>query len=299
VVSALAVRASRSAGGHLHAPKAPLSPAAGAGDAFLPAWLVHWRLRAALSSQPLFTELFVALSEAAASCYARGGHARSAALLRADVADALAKQGSVHSAAELYEAQCRTFLREGWHALAARTLPKLAACQLACGGAGLAHTAAALLSLPPPHRGSLAERTAACQLLLQAAAAEAGLGLGRPLLPLSPAVPGAGADAAVSLAAITAAPPAAAVSRFFGRSGPGGAPLLVPPPGSGGGGALAAAVGDVLPVQLLVDSQLPVAVDLRDVSLTLAVLQEMTGGLRLPAPAGCWLLRTNRSACSF
>ena len=92
----------------------------------------------------------------------------------------------------------------------------------------------------------------------------------------------------VRAAALTAAPPKAAVSRFFGRTGASGAPLLAPPPrrfvageGESEGstaGALAAAVGDALPVRLVVHNRLAVALPLRGVALTMAVLQEMTGG---------------------
>ena len=173
--------------------------------------------------------------------------------------------------------------REGWHALAAQTLPKLAACQLALGSAGLAHTATALLSLPAPFRGSAAERQAACQLLLQAAQLGDGLAGCRPLLPTGPTA-GSGTAAAVeplinASPIIAAAPPQASVSRFYGRTAAGGSPLLAPRPGGGGAvaGAVSAAVGDALAVQLCVDNQLPVALPLQEVVLTLAVLQEMTG----------------------
>ena len=340
-MSALGERLARAASGHVMPPKsvpAAAAEAALAAAAGLPPWLVHWRLRAALSSQQLFTDLFVELGEAAAVCYSQCGHLRTAALLRADVADALVKAGSLQRAAGLYERQCRTFLRwggkealeclgckrvlrlpcsfghavltkeslpgapmcyavcpvpptcrEGWHALAAQTLPKLAACQLALGSAGLAHTATALLSLPAPFRGSAAERQAACQLLLQAAQLGDGLAGCRPLLPTGPTA-GSGTAAAAAAAAaveplinassiIAAAPPQASVSRFYGRTAAGGSPLLAPRPGGGGAvaGAVSAAVGDALAVQLYVDNQLPVALPLQEVVLTLAVLQEMTG----------------------
>ena len=117
VASALAERSSRGGkagggmGGAAGAPAAAAQAAATAASAALPPWLVHWRLLAALSSQQLFTELFCELSEAAARCYAQCGWQRHAALLRADVADALAKAGALPRAAALYERQCRTFLR--------------------------------------------------------------------------------------------------------------------------------------------------------------------------------------------
>lgn len=175
--------------------------------------------------------------------------------------------------------------REGWHALAAATLPKLAACQLAAGGTGLAQTAAALLSLPAPFRGGASQRQAACQLLLQAAALpDGGLGNGGSSLSAGgPGSPPAGTAAAVAgravdlSAPIWAAPAKGAVSRFYGRTASDGAPLLLLPPGAPGG-AHAAAVGDALALQIEVHSDLPAALRLRDVSLTLGVLQEMTGG---------------------
>lgn len=306
-----------------------ISPAAQPPGAALPdapglpglPWLVHWRLRAALSSQQLFTDLFVELSEAAAACFAQArcfqqpsaclqpcwqrtcmqlqaqgdaqlalaltrphpsaalpscaqcGHARNAALLRADVADALAAGGQLRRAAALYERQCRVFLREAWHSLAAQTLPKLAACQLEAGGAGLAHTAAALLSLPVPPGGGAPQREAACQLLLQAAAVPGSLA-GSRLLPAA-----AAPDAALDLSpAISAAVARGSASRFFGRTTAGGAPLLLPPAGAAGG-ARAAAVGDALAIQVAVHSSLPAPLRLTGVKLALGVLQEMTGGL--------------------
>ncbi len=175
-------------------------------------------------------------------------------------------------------AAIRSVCRDGWHALAAATLPKLAACQLAAGGAGLAQTAAALLSLPAPFRGGDSQRQAACQLLLQAAALpDGGLGSSVGSAPV-PGSPAAAADKAVDLSAhIWAAPAKGAVSRFYGRTTAEGSPLMLPPPGAPGG-AHAAAVGDALALQIEVHSDLPVALRLRDVALTLGVLQEMTGG---------------------
>lgn len=179
--------------------------------------------------------------------------------------------------------------REGWHALAAATLPKLAACQLATGSAGLAHTAAALLSLPAPFRGTPVERQAACELLLQASQLPQSLGSSLPLLPSSPTSAEASLGGINVSAILVAAPLPASVSRFFGRTDPEGAPVLSPPlraaagagasaGGSGSSGALSAAVGDALAVKLVVRNQLPVALPLREVVLTLGVLQEMTGG---------------------
>ena len=140
-----------------------------------------------------------------------------------------------------------------------------------------------MLSLPGPFQGTPAERQAACQLLLQAAqrASELGGGGGRPLLPTSASAADAGMDLSAALAA---APCKGGFSRFFGRTGADGAPLLVPPPRSTAGrssrraGALSAAVGDALAVQVLVNNTLAAALPLRELTLTLAVLQEMRGG---------------------
>lgn len=79
--------------------------------------------------QELYEDLYIALSSAAAECYARCGSMRNAGLMRADVADALAARGEHRAAAELYEGQARLFLREAWSQLAAVVLPKLARCQ--------------------------------------------------------------------------------------------------------------------------------------------------------------------------
>ena len=134
VVSALGERLGRAISGHVLPPKSvPAADAALAAAAGLPPWLVHWRLRAALSSQQLFTDLYVELSEAAAVCYSQCGHLRTAALLRADVADALVKAGSLQRAAGLYERQCRTFLR--WPGCAGTGMPWckcVCCCSITC-----------------------------------------------------------------------------------------------------------------------------------------------------------------------
>jgi hypothetical protein len=69
------------------------------------------------------------LSNAAGRCYALAGRLRNAALMRSDVADALAARGDDAAAAALYERQARLFLREAWHWLAALVLRKLARSQ--------------------------------------------------------------------------------------------------------------------------------------------------------------------------
>ena len=69
------------------------------------------------------------LSNAAGRCYALAGRLRNAALMRSDVADALAARGDDAAAAALYERHARLFLREAWHRLAALVLRKLARAQ--------------------------------------------------------------------------------------------------------------------------------------------------------------------------
>lgn len=61
--------------------------------------------------QELFEELYIELSAAAARCYSRCGRHRSAATMRADVADALAARGQLSAAAALYERQVRLLCR--------------------------------------------------------------------------------------------------------------------------------------------------------------------------------------------
>eukprot|EP00887_Chlorella_sp_A99_P003263 scaffold9.g3263.t1 len=251
--------------------------------AHLPPWLVHWRLRVALAAQPAFGELWCQLSEAAARCFAAGGRRRTAAVFHADVADALTAQGQLAPAATLYERQARAFLREGWLPLAARTLPRLAACQVALGSGGLPYTAAAMLALPPEawaHAGRDArggggaapgDTLSASLLLLQAARLPGAIGGGaRPLLG------GAPPDGLLHMSPLLVAyPTRGRYSRFFGQSDPAtGTPQLLP--SGGGGGAAEACVGDVVVLQLEVESRLPVELPLAEVALTLAVLQELT-----------------------
>ena len=69
------------------------------------------------------------LSIAAAQCFSLAGRSRIAALLRADVADVLLRQGNSLAAAALYDRVARLLLRDGWPALAATLLLRLADCQ--------------------------------------------------------------------------------------------------------------------------------------------------------------------------
>ncbi|GAB4816227.1 hypothetical protein N2152v2_003273 [Parachlorella kessleri] len=281
----------------------------GAGGPFategLPPWLVHWRLRLGLASEDLFCDLWRALSKGGARCYGACGRRRHAALLHADVADVLMWRGDLEEAAELYSSQCRAALREGWYSLAAHTLPKLAACQLASkgasAGAGLADTAAAMLALPWQYRPEGVDDSAAAKLLLAAAATAAATegGLYQVQLPLLGSTDIGGALAISRL--LFCYPPPSHSSRFFGLTdqSTGGAALLPPAvdlaqhgdaaraqqPHGGDthvaqhaqhGGALLAAVGDVVVLTVHVVSAVPAELPLSGAVLTLGVLQQLT-----------------------
>lgn len=243
---------------------------------------VHWRIRAALSSQASFTGLWTALSHAAAECFEHGGRRRRALLCHADAADALASQGKFTEAAAIYEAQCRVALREGWLPVALQTLPKLAACQVEVAApTGLPHTAVALLTLlVNPKKGqsssqdSAALRSALSLLTSAAALAGAGNNLEYPPL-LGPTVSFHGVDLSSIL---LASPVKGWYCRFYGRSDAAGHPILVP---TGPGGAAKArvqlAVGDVAPLVIHVTNPLPAAVQLADLRLVLSGMRQMAG----------------------
>lgn len=69
------------------------------------------------------------LTGAAAACYSVCGRKRNAALLRADIADALVARGNVPRAALVLQRQCQLILKEAWWNLAAVLLPRLMHCQ--------------------------------------------------------------------------------------------------------------------------------------------------------------------------
>lgn len=73
-------------------------------------------------------ELWLELSRCAAMCYKRGGRRRNAALLRVEVAEALARRGSVREAVSLLAAIAQEVLLEGWLTLAADVLSQLLEC---------------------------------------------------------------------------------------------------------------------------------------------------------------------------
>ncbi len=77
---------------------------------------------------PRAQELWLELSRCAAMCYRRGGRRRNAALLRAEVADALAKSGAVRDAVSLLSSLAQEVLLEGWLGLASLLLQRLLAC---------------------------------------------------------------------------------------------------------------------------------------------------------------------------
>lgn len=85
---------------------------------------------------------------------------------------------------------------------------------------------------------------------------------------------------------LSAYPPPALSSRFFGLTSASGGPALLPPAVDAAqqaqrGGALLAAVGDVSVLMLHVVSAAPCELPLGGAVLTLGILQQLTGG------AGC------------
>lgn len=94
-------------------------------------WLQQWRLRVALSSPHALLELFVELSLLAGRCFAGAGRGRTAAALRCDVADVLAREGRHAAAAALYEQLVS--LVGCWRVLARHTLQRLLRCQQVVG----------------------------------------------------------------------------------------------------------------------------------------------------------------------
>ena len=100
-------------------PDAPTAPAA--------PWLQQWRLRTALADPKALLALFCDLSVTAARCFAAAGRVRTAAALRCDAADVLAREGRHAAAALLYEQLLH--VARGWRMLAAHTLPRLLRCQ--------------------------------------------------------------------------------------------------------------------------------------------------------------------------
>jgi hypothetical protein len=73
-------------------------------------------------------ELWLELSRCAAMCYRRGGRRRNAALLRVEVADALARRGAAREAVSLLAAIAQEVLLEGWLTVAAGVLSRLLDC---------------------------------------------------------------------------------------------------------------------------------------------------------------------------
>lgn len=73
-------------------------------------------------------ELMLDLSRCAAMCYRRGGRRRNAALLRMEVAEALAAAGATREAVALMAALVQEVLHEGWLSVAAALLLRLLDC---------------------------------------------------------------------------------------------------------------------------------------------------------------------------
>ena len=277
---------------------------------------VHWRLRRALASPAAFADLWEALSTAAAICFEQGGRWRQAVMCRSQVADCLAVRGELIEAASMYEELCRMALQEGWNSVAGACLPKLAMCQAKLRGAGLVHTAAALLILNSSSNMSSSKmmtlsalysavdvESAAKLLTLAAAQPSAGLSFSPPLLPLTfsttPATAAAGAAGGgggftsfspefeyfgVDLSSVLAVKPVKGLfSRFFKRNdAETGRPLLCPTTvvttdGSAPPTHVQCAVGDVVEVCLEVVNRLQSTLTLADVRLLLVGMHEMTG----------------------
>mmetsp|Transcript_23884 Transcript_23884/g.66233 ORF Transcript_23884/g.66233 Transcript_23884/m.66233 type:complete len:1100 (-) Transcript_23884:40-3339(-) len=114
----------------------------------LPPWLTEWRLKLALSNQDLFEELFMQLSITAAYCYSISGRRRNATMIRSDVAALLLRTKRLKAATVLYHRQAQVYAEEGWHALLAQTVPKLATCYRALQHPAYPHWLMKLLSLP-------------------------------------------------------------------------------------------------------------------------------------------------------
>ena len=112
----------------------------------------HWRLRQALQSQGEFSDLWSAVSIAAAICFRRGGSERRSMLLRCHIADFYAERSQYEVASRLYEDQCRLAMKEGWFGIACTFLPKLVDCQARLMAEGLRASSAALISLLAMHQ---------------------------------------------------------------------------------------------------------------------------------------------------
>lgn len=73
-------------------------------------------------------DMWLELSRCAAMCYRRGGRRRNAALLRLEVAEALAAAGATREAVSLLAALAQEVLHEGWLSMAAALLVRLLQC---------------------------------------------------------------------------------------------------------------------------------------------------------------------------
>lgn len=104
---------------HEMPPDTPAAPAA--------PWLQQWRLRTALGNPQALLALFCELSMTAARCFAAAGRLHTAASLRCDAADVMSREGRHAAAALLYEQLLHC--TQGWHMLAAHTLPRMLRCQ--------------------------------------------------------------------------------------------------------------------------------------------------------------------------
>jgi len=271
-------------------------------------WLAHWRLRSALTSRSMFTDLWAALSEAAAKCYLQAGRTRNVTSYQTDLANVLLLScDQPGRAAPLYDLSCRKALLSGWKEVAAQVLPNLARCQATLGGRGLPASLLALISLAPhmhddiSDEATTADRTEVLiKLLIKAASLPEA---GAPHPPLTSHTAAAGlcinndddheeTDYHVQLTSplVTCAPLLGSYSRFFGRTDPDTKlPLLLPTKEkiSNDGeetlrweGAQQARVGDVVLIQIQLNLKLPldrssVQLPLNDMCLVMGCLQEV------------------------
>ena len=262
----------------------------GAGKVWKP---VHWRLRHALASQAAFSDLWEALTAAAACCFEEGGRHRQAFICRSEVADCLAASGKFEEAAEMFEAQCRLAFHEGWTTLATIILPKLATCQAAISDPGLPLSTTAMLVLGTNQQNSTfsAKHTAAAFALLHRAAETSSpslVHLRQPLLSpyrgpkFSTYNPQIDPEILDLSALLVAQPIKGSYSRFYRTNDHVGQPVLCAT-GLGAaergraGSHVRCAVGDVAVITIKVINNLPSSVILRDLHLSLAGMQEIMG----------------------
>ncbi|GMH45221.1 hypothetical protein BSKO_13178 [Bryopsis sp. KO-2023] len=229
-------------------------------------WMSDWRLRRALSSDDLFEDLFVEVTLAAAWCYSRTGRVRTSAVLRSDVAPLLLRHGLVSASQQLYQMKSDMYFREGWDTLKAQVLPQMAACLRGTEPTMLMATCLNYLGLPEgcgveAIRNSMQEELVSCAEELDRE------GLSEQHLVTAPALQ-------INLAK-------ARMSFYYGEESDGdGGPILFPPavPATELAsnckhrqpGAILMNAGDVVDVEIEINSRLPEGLDLTNAVLVLS-----------------------------